>query len=63
MPQIRECNKCNIHNAFFLDAKYKKADLNKVMTEQGQHLNAKKRERLMILLRKFENLFYGTLGM
>ena len=42
-------------------AKYDKADLNKVMTEQFQHLNAKERKRLLIILRKFKDIFGGTL--
>ena len=45
-----------------LDAKYKKEDLNRVMIEQCQHLNTGKRKRLLNLLRKFEDLFDGTLG-
>ena len=45
-----------------LDAKYEKADLNKVMTQQCQHPNTKERKRLLNLLRKFEDLFDGTLG-
>ena len=46
-----------------IDAKYKKYDLNKVMTEQCRHLNAEERKKLLILLRKFEDLFEGTFGM
>ena len=46
-----------------LDAKYKNSNLNKVMTKQCQHLNAEERKRLLILLRKFEDLFDGTLDM
>ena len=45
-----------------LDDKYEKADLNNVMTEQFQHLNTKERKRLLNLLRKYEELFDGTLG-
>ena len=45
-----------------LDAKYEKADLNKVMTEQFQHLKTEENDRLMILFRKYEDLFDGTLG-
>ena len=45
-----------------LDAKYKKADLNKVMTKQYQQLNTKELERLLNLLWKYEELFNGTLG-
>ena len=45
-----------------IDAKYKKYDLNKVVTKQCQHANAEKRKRLLILLKKFKDLFNGTLG-
>ena len=45
-----------------LDPKYKKSDLNKVMTKQWQHLNTEEREILLNLLRKYEDLFDGTLG-
>ena len=45
-----------------LDAKYKKYDLNKVVTKQCQHINAEERKILLILLKKFEDLFDGTLG-
>ena len=44
-----------------LDAKYKKSDLNKVMTEQCQHLNTEECNRRMIVLRKYEDLFDVTL--
>ena len=44
-----------------LDARYKKSDLNKVMTEQCQNLNTEGRKRLLILLRKFEDIFNSTL--
>ena len=45
-----------------LDAKYKKADLNKFMTEQCQHLIPSKRE-IILNIKKNEYLFDGTLGM
>ena len=45
-----------------LDAKYKKDNLNKVMTKQFQHLTATESCRLLHLLNKFEDLFDGTLG-
>ena len=45
-----------------LDAKYEKEDLNRVMIEQCQHLNTRERKRLLNILRKFEDLFDGTLG-
>ena len=47
-----------------LDAKYKKSDLNEVMTKQCQkHLTATERHALLQLLKKPENIFDGTLGM
>ena len=49
----------NMHR--ILDARYKKSDLNKVMTEQCQNLNTEGRKRLLILLRKFEDIFNSTL--
>ena len=45
----------------FLNAKYKKANLNKVMTEQLQHLNTEKLKRLVVILRKSEDMFDGML--
>ena len=45
-----------------IDTKYKKSNLNKVMTKQYQHLNNEERKRLMILLNKFKYMFDGTLG-
>ena len=45
-----------------LDVKYKKSDLNKVMTKKCQHLNNKERKILLILLRKFKDMFDGMLG-
>ena len=44
-----------------IDAKYKKANLNKAVTKQCQHLNAEEIKRLLILLRTFEDLFDVTL--
>ena len=44
------------------DAKYEDSDLNTVMAGQCQHLNTKENYMLMSLLRKFEDLFDGTLG-
>ena len=46
-----------------LDAKYKKDDLNKVMTKQFKHLSTKEGEILLKLLRKFKDLVDRTLGM
>ena len=45
-----------------LDDKYEKADINKVTTEQCQHLSPIERESLLDLLNKFEDLFDGNLG-
>ena len=45
-----------------LDAKYKKLDLNKVITKQCQQINTKEWKRLLSLLRKSEYLFDGMLG-
>ena len=45
-----------------LDAKYKKADLNKVTTKQCQHLNTKERKILLRILRKFKDMFDVKLG-
>ena len=45
-----------------LDRKYEKADLNKVMDEQCQHLTSTERYRLLHILRKFKDMFDGTLG-
>ena len=45
-----------------LDGKYENADLNEVMTKQFQiHLTATERHELLQLLKKFEDLFDGTL--
>ena len=44
------------------DAKYKKVDLNKVMTEQYQHINTEECTILLSLLSKFEDMFEGALG-
>ena len=41
-------------------ANYKKLDLNKVMIEQCQDLSTKEHE-VLALLRKFEDMSYGTL--
>ena len=45
-----------------LDTKYKKADLNKVLTKQLQHLNTKEHNRLLCILSKYEDIFDGTIG-
>jgi hypothetical protein len=45
-----------------LDAKYVKADLPAKVRENCSHLNATGREKLLLMLLKFELLFEGTLG-
>ena len=65
---VNECLKSNstisstCTSRRILDVKYKKADLNKVMTEQCQHLTATERHRLIHLLKKFKDMFNVTLG-
>ena len=44
-----------------LDAKYKKANLNKFMTKICQYLNAEEHKILLILSRKFEDMLDSTL--
>ena len=47
-----------------LDAKYGKADLSEVMTKQCQkYLTDTEHHAILQLLKKFEDLFDGTLGM
>ena len=46
-----------------LDAKYKNADLNEVMTKQcQQQLTDTERHKLLYILKKFEDFFDGMLG-
>ena len=45
-----------------LDAKYEKADLNAVVTNNCKHLSIPDQEKLLKLLTEFEDLFNGTLG-
>ena len=46
-----------------LDVKYKKDDINEVMTKQFQkHLPATEHHRLLHIMNKFEDLFDGKLG-
>jgi hypothetical protein len=45
-----------------LDAKYEKADLLAIIRENGSHLKASDREKLLSVLLKFQSLFDGTLG-
>ena len=42
--------------------KYEKADLNKVIDEQCQHLSPNEQERFIHILETFGILFDGTLG-
>ena len=44
-----------------LDTKYEKADLPKVV-DSCDHLSSTKKESLLQLLKKLEELFYGNLG-
>jgi hypothetical protein len=44
-----------------LDAKHSATDLEKVCSSQS-HLEVEKQQQLLTLLRKFEDLFNGTLG-
>jgi hypothetical protein len=44
-----------------LDAKYSATDLEKVCSSQS-HLEVKKQQKVLSLLRRFEDLFNGTLG-
>ena len=45
-----------------LNAKYEKEDLPKLMEENCQHLTSAERQKLLLLLTKFEDLFDSTLG-
>ena len=45
-----------------IDTKYEKVDLIKVITKQCKNLSTKELERLLTLIRKFEDIFDGTLG-
>ena len=44
-----------------MDANYKKADL-QIVVENCAHLNSVEKDKLLELLKKFEQLFDGTLG-
>ena len=46
-----------------LDSKYEKADLNKFIKNQDQHLTEVQRNKFLILLQKPEELFDGTLDL
>ena len=46
-----------------LDAKYERSDLHEVMTKQYQkNLTNIEHDRLLQIMKKCEDLFYGTLG-
>ena len=45
-----------------LDAKYEKADLQEVVDAIRPHLSLHKKNKLLELLKEFEELFDGTLG-
>ena len=45
-----------------LDAKYKKADLNKIINDNYTHLTGSQRRALLRLFQKYKQLFDGTLG-
>ena len=46
-----------------LDATYEKSSLNNVMGKQCQYMNATEYYRLINILKKFKDLFDGTLSM
>jgi hypothetical protein len=50
------------HMVEILDAKYDKADLPAIIRENCSHLTASDREKLLLLLLRFESLFDGTLS-
>ncbi len=45
-----------------LDAKFSKADLQSVVRDNCKHLSANQQKKLLLLLKKYGLLFYGTLG-
>ena len=56
---IKESNKCITK---ILDARYEKADLEKIVCEECSHLSLKDQHKLLTLLLEYEELFDGTLG-
>ncbi len=50
------------HGVEIVDAKYEKADLQTIVRENYSHLQASDREKLLLMLLKFELLFNGMLG-
>ncbi len=45
-----------------LDAKYKKADFQSIVSNNCKHLSANQKKKLLQLLTKYESLFDGNLG-
>ena len=45
-----------------IDTKYKNADLHKTINESCQHITVTKQAELLTLLKKYEGLFYASLG-
>ncbi len=45
-----------------LDAKYKKADIPKLVSTNCKHLSSLEQDLIVNWLPEFENLFYGTIG-
>ena len=56
---IKSSNKCVTQ---ILDAKYKKADLEKIIHEECSHISHEDQHKLLSILLEYENLFDGTLG-
>ena len=62
MFKLEQVQTYNKQLRVILDAKYEKANLNKVMETQCQHLSEAERNKLLKLLQNFEEFFDGTLG-
>jgi hypothetical protein len=50
------------HVTWILDTKYKKADLQTIVSNNCKHLCANQQKKLLQFLKKYETLFDGTLG-
>jgi hypothetical protein len=50
------------HVTRILDAKYKKADLQAIVSNNCKHLSFNQQKKILQLLKKYESLFDGTLG-
>jgi hypothetical protein len=50
------------HVMLILDAKYKNADLQSIVTDNCKHLSTDHQKKQLQLLKKYELLFDGTLG-